>query len=1422
MGSAAKRTMLRLPARELVTMRTDFESHPDGLTLEAFVRVMLRRARSTLAKDMIKRAKETASTLLEIPQLDSDESEVDESDEPAEGEGLVKPLLALDGRPNLGAVNDLCEVFDRIDNGDGFVGWDEFTRFVIQQGMHQDDQSLANDVYSKREGAVHSVGWRRPGEGGPGPLRVFRWVPELQKLWIGAVASWAIYDPFPPRRSCDNTESLVYTAKLHPVTECKLMTVRDIVANEPAGSSPLRSRFSSQPTRPAMVGARGEDDRYVEHHRKPKKEEDEEEVREKEGEDDEDEQKTKKKATGCKTAKKGDSSTATEALDLVFAPCDDLIVVLASDKTLRYYRIASLSSLNNETIRAMGATRVPLPFTRLAWWAGAVLEGQHRGARLAFLGGPTAEPTVLAVQPFDPRPKPGINHDAGGEPPLVADFSRLRGHTDVVTDMLILRQPKHIFTGYYRHSGSDDDDEDVLPREIGLLATASLDRTICLWILPTCKRATRLVGHHAGVRALAYDASQHLLFSSGFEYGIRAWGITGEQAFPIFSLEGGHFASVRHVGAAPGAVSAVVSLDDSGRLCWPPEAPASLLAYSSRAQEIASVHGSSLKIWNAHTGLLDREYVSLTPTGASTTGISFNARGLRVVAADRSGGVSTHASHDGSLLLSLEPHQAEVGALVYSPEDRIIITVSWDRAVHVYDERETKNARDALLRRLDNAHDVDIVAVSFSRDLGLIATAAADNDVRLWDFEDLQLVGSVRYEHSSTAPAIAFLDAHPVLAIADANGDLSLVPITTRETTAKRGDLFVAIRFPAFARGAVGLETVFVETKKKLLVFAGEARGDVSVVDVKPTLDDNGILLRASAGAVCEDEPRERWQFLGDEEVEARRSRGRERARAILRGIVATKRAEKRNATKKLELMRARQTTSRAMGSFTDLESLPHDVSEKQQEERERLFRQLDGEATWKLSELERIRSEARQRRPRRHKRRRRLRSRRPASKAGKEDDDSLLSMVSSIEPESSSSSSSSSRARRAEEDRIQKEARKRELQQDPNDPTNWGVGSVNREKAMYEHLYVELSTTKKRVAKPQPAIKPPGFSAREMATLKELIQPSPFLREKLAMAKKTAPPRTRRRIESRAPASTAAYSSSASMPALPESRPSITFEKRRLPPLASSEEIVALVKEKLISGENSPRGYVYRVSQPLLARSSRDVLFEAGRRDATKRAPPLPHFGAVSSSTSSRRRLRAEYGPSGCYPITNINEVVAAYESALDRSKFGAAVRVDAIARHRVVAEHAYFRKQASALEARLADPDATISFRDLLRVFFPLLEPLELRELRDHYLSRDDKTRKRGDDDRSTSEFRALFDLFDVKQQGKIDIADFHRAIIQGSAAISSSSDDDTWPVLRRSLESQIKARNHQQSTLVGFDDFESMLLSLRHDADPTDETF
>ena len=161
---------------------------------------------------------------------------------------------------------------------------------------------------------------------------------------------------------------------------------------------------------------------------------------------------------------------------------DELVIILCSDLTLRFYHCSARASPNDETIKCRGAVRLRDPAFRLAWWAGSVLEGPHEGSRLCFLIGPRKDVDVLCMEPFD-----GFNRDI--KMPRMARLPSLCGHTDAVMDAIVLDQPREVWVPNSRKEMS---------REVGLLATCSLDKTIRLWHLPSLREVWCLTGHISG------------------------------------------------------------------------------------------------------------------------------------------------------------------------------------------------------------------------------------------------------------------------------------------------------------------------------------------------------------------------------------------------------------------------------------------------------------------------------------------------------------------------------------------------------------------------------------------------------------------------------------------------------------------------------------------------------------------------------------------------------------------------------------------------------------------------------------------------------------------------------------------------------------------------------------------------------------
>ena len=81
--------------------------------------------------------------------------------------------------------------------------------------------------------------------------------------------------------------------------------------------------------------------------------------------------------------------------------------------------------------------------------------------------------------------------------------------------------------------------------------------------------------------------------------------------------------------------------------------------------------------------------------------------------------------------------------------------------------------------------------------------------------------------------------------------------------------------------------------------------------------------------------------------------------------------------------------------------------------------------------------------------------------------------------------------------DTKRKELKKNEMRQDPADPDNWGVGSLNRERAMYPAHHTVLNERgAKEAAKKTVKVKTAAMLTAEAEAVKHLVEPSDFFKE--------------------------------------------------------------------------------------------------------------------------------------------------------------------------------------------------------------------------------------------------------------------------------------------------------------------------------------
>ena len=120
------------------------------------------------------------------------------------------------------------------------------------------------------------------------------------------------------------------------------------------------------------------------------------------------------------------------------------------------------------------------------------------------------------------------------------------------------------------------------------------------------------------------------------------------------------------------------------------------LAYSPDGEIIASaVKDGKLKLWNAHTGALEK--VITVNADSWIIGINFspNGRAIATVNADKSIKIIDLAT--GEILKNLVGHTAEVNAVSFSPDGEYLVSASRDSTLKLWNA-ETLNFKELVKR----------------------------------------------------------------------------------------------------------------------------------------------------------------------------------------------------------------------------------------------------------------------------------------------------------------------------------------------------------------------------------------------------------------------------------------------------------------------------------------------------------------------------------------------------------------------------------------------------------------------------------------------------------------------------------------------------------------------------------------------------
>ena len=236
----------------------------------------------------------------------------------------------------------------------------------------------------------------------------------------------------------------------------------------------------------------------------------------------------------------------------------------------------------------------------------------------------------------------------------------------------------------------------------------------------------------------------------------------------------------------------------------PSDTQPTLGLYNPTYRQFVTVADRSLRMFD-ECGRVCQKLPNLTDT--NVTAVCLDDRARKVIVGCSDGRIQVYNFLNGALMKDCDvKHRRDVTAVVHTGADRCIITASWDRRLHVYDENYTSSL--VLLRAVEDAHATDILCAAYSRSSSIIATAAADGSVHVWNFQTMKLEG-VLLGHPADIADLCFVEPYALLFSADSSGHLVGWGVGRRGSVAHRNRCVFATRNTRVEAEA-GHEGVFV------------------------------------------------------------------------------------------------------------------------------------------------------------------------------------------------------------------------------------------------------------------------------------------------------------------------------------------------------------------------------------------------------------------------------------------------------------------------------------------------------------------------------------------------------------------------------------------------------------------------------------
>lgn len=280
-----------------------------------------------------------------------------------------------------------------------------------------------------------------------------------------------------------------------------------------------------------------------------------------------------------------------------------------------------------------------------------------------------------------------------------------------------------------------------------ILATAGFDRRIKLWRAENGKQVKFFEGYRKIARSVVISPDGNLIASGAQDGRIRLWDPNNGRLLRVLE---GHLDEVIVLRFSPdGTVLASGGRDETARL-WDLRTGQALHVLDAHVHEVAALGffpgsetlltGNSkgtVKLWDVETGKYLRRLQGLQ------TLVAFSPLGTTVASACSHNCLSEEELADirdlrsGEILHTLRGHTDRILAVTYSPNGTLLATAGRDKTVKVWNTGNGRKQWDL------SGHTASVKSLAFSPDSKILASGSTDRTIKLWHLGTGELLGSL-------------------------------------------------------------------------------------------------------------------------------------------------------------------------------------------------------------------------------------------------------------------------------------------------------------------------------------------------------------------------------------------------------------------------------------------------------------------------------------------------------------------------------------------------------------------------------------------------------------------------------------------------------------------------------------------------------